>query len=617
MSGIRDSLGRVGFDLLSHALTECQDSRATGRLRVSGRPGGAFHLRDGLVVAVESPGAPGPEARLLRTGRVSGDQWAELLRENEGPRWPQAGLIAHGYAGAAQLRVVCVMATQDAAFAVVAGRVDGCAPLDAGEPLAPVAVGEQPARLLQDATRKLAAVAALPCPVRPERERPVPTPAADGAEAGLPGLQRELLAHADGRRTARDIAFATGLGVYTVTVAMARMLGDGLLELAGDSGAVAPISIPVTGPIAARTPPATGTPGHRPPPEETPGRTYAERSGADEPADEGGTRAGPADAEPGGAESGAAESGGAESGGSGPSDAGPSVGGPAEGGTAEAEPPGTERPAAGRGGEDPADADRSDADRPDAGSTGAGSAGAERSEAGSGGGEPVDAGRSQEGSTPPEAADAESPEAGGTRPESVDAGRSQEGSTPPEAADAESPEAGGTRPESVDAGRSQEGSTLPELVDAGRSEDGSTPPVSPGPAEPEQADTGRAGADPADAEWPYARWADAGWPEIRWPESEWPESGGAPADQAGPGQPGTAAPGPEEPAGSEPSAGVEHTAGEPGSPGGPPSPHAPSLPRRKPGASGITETLAPETAGGSWKGFFRLRNRIWTPDSGT
>ncbi|PBC61580.1 hypothetical protein BKI49_23620, partial [Streptomyces sp. Tue6028] len=374
MSGIRDSLGRVGFDLLSHALTEYQDSRATGRLRVSGRPGGAFHLRDGLVVAVESPGAPGPEARLLRTGRVSGEQWAELLRENEGTRWPQAGLIAHGYAGAAQLRVVCVMATQDATFAVVAGRVDGCAPLDAAEPLAPVAVGEPPGRLLQEATRKLAAVAALPCPVRPERERPVPTAAADGADALLPELQRELLAHADGRRTARDIAFATGLGVYTVTVAMARMLGDGMLELAGDSGAVAPISIPVTGPIAARTPPATGTPGHRPPPEETPGRTYTERTGADEPADAGGTHAEPSDAEPGGE-----ESGGADPDDAGPLDGGPAEGGSAEGGTTEAERAGTARPEAVRGGADPADADRSDA-----GSTGAGS---------------VDTGRSQEGST--------------------------------------------------------------------------------------------------------------------------------------------------------------------------------------------------------------------------
>ncbi|MEU1198450.1 hypothetical protein ABZ446_19715 [Streptomyces sp. NPDC005813] len=560
MSGIRDSLGRVGFDLLSHALTECQDSRATGRLRVSGRPGGAFHLRDGLVVAVESPGAPGPEARLLRTGRVSGEQWAELLRENEGTRWPQAGLIAHGYAGAAQLRVVCVMATQDAAFAVVAGRVDGCAPLDTAEPLAPIAVGDPPGRLLQEATRKLAAVAALPCPVRPERERPVPTTAADGVDALLPELQRELLAHSDGRRTARDIAFATGLGVYTVTVAMARMLGDGLLELAGDSGAVAPISIPVTGPIAARTPPATGTPGHRPPQEETPGRTYAERTGADEPADADGTRAEPADVAPGGDESGGAD----------PGDAGPLDGGPAEGGSAEAEPAGAERPEAGRGGEDPADADRSDA-----ASTGAGPVGV---------------------------------------------GRSQEGDTLPEPVDAERTEADGTLSEPVDAERSQEGSTLPEPVGAERSAGGSTPPASPEPAESaesEQADAGSTEAEPADAEWPYARWADAGWPEIRWPETGWPESGDTAAEQDAPGQPGCAAPGPEEPAGSEPSAGAEHTAGEPGSPGGPPSPHAPSLPRRKPGASGITETLAPETAGGSWKGFFRLRNRIWTPDSGT
>jgi hypothetical protein len=34
----------------------------------------------------------------------------------------------------------------------------------------------------------------------------------------------------------------------------------------------------------------------------------------------------------------------------------------------------------------------------------------------------------------------------------------------------------------------------------------------------------------------------------------------------------------------------------------------PALPRREPGASGITETLAPEKRGTSWKGFFRMRN---------
>lgn len=261
MSGIRDSLGRVGYDLLSRALSECQGTRSTGKLRVSGKPGGVFHLRDGCVVAVESPGAPGPEARLLRSGRISGEQWAELLREAGGTRWPEAGLIAHGYAGAAQLRVVCMMAMQDAAFAVVAGDVEACDPLDAAfEPYAPVALGEAPGRLLQDAARKLAAVAALPQPVRPDRERPVRAAVPDELCDRLPPPQRELLAHADGRRTARDIAFATGLGAYTVTVGMARMLGEGLLELPEEPDSAAPVTVrtPPTGALRQR--PSTAPP---------------------------------------------------------------------------------------------------------------------------------------------------------------------------------------------------------------------------------------------------------------------------------------------------------------------------------------------------------------------
>jgi hypothetical protein len=91
---------------------------------VSGSPGGTVHLRGGLVVAVESPGAPGPKALLLRSGRIGGEEWAALVRESGGARRPAAGLVAHGCTGAAQLRVVCTMALKDAAFAVVAGSVD-------------------------------------------------------------------------------------------------------------------------------------------------------------------------------------------------------------------------------------------------------------------------------------------------------------------------------------------------------------------------------------------------------------------------------------------------------------------------------------------------------------
>ncbi|MFJ9423722.1 MarR family transcriptional regulator [Streptomyces sp. NPDC101249] len=275
-----------GYDLLARSLDACGRDGATGGLRVSGAPGGVLHLRDGLVVAAESPGAPGPEALLLRSGRVDGEQWAALLREAGGARWPAAGLIAHGYAGAAELRVVCLMALQDAAFAITAGRVDGCERADGCEPpSARVEPGETPARLLRDADRKRAAVAALPHPVHPDRERPRP---AAHPPRPLTDLQRELLAHADGRRTARDLAFRTGRGVYTVTVEIARMLADGLLECPAAPATIVVHAPP--GPIRHRTPPprpaavppaplglprrspgASGITGSLPPPRQPPG----------------------------------------------------------------------------------------------------------------------------------------------------------------------------------------------------------------------------------------------------------------------------------------------------------------------------------------------------------
>lgn len=268
MSEERDSLGRAGYSRLAHALIACGREGFTGELRVPGSPGGAFHLRAGLVIAAESPGAPGPEALLLRSDRIDGGQWSALVRESGGARWPAAALIAHGYAGAAQLRVVCVMALQDAAFAIVAGRVDGCESVLGTEPHAPVTVGEPPGRLLQEANRKLAAVAALPHPVRPDRERPLP-----GVPASHPltPLQQELLGHADGRRTSRDLAFRTGRGVYTVTVEVARMLSEGLLVSAGPSSAI-PVRMPREAPAVRHREPPPPPPPPIPVPTELPRR---------------------------------------------------------------------------------------------------------------------------------------------------------------------------------------------------------------------------------------------------------------------------------------------------------------------------------------------------------
>ncbi|WP_338700038.1 hypothetical protein V2W30_25350 [Streptomyces sp. Q6] len=126
MAGMRwdgwGPLGQAGCDLLAQTLIACGHEEFTGRVRVAGSPGGTLHLRSGLVVAVESPGAPGPETLLLRSGRVSDEQWTALVREADGSPWPAAGLVAHGYVGAAQLRVICLLAMRDAAFGIIAGR---------------------------------------------------------------------------------------------------------------------------------------------------------------------------------------------------------------------------------------------------------------------------------------------------------------------------------------------------------------------------------------------------------------------------------------------------------------------------------------------------------------
>lgn len=367
---------------------------------------------------------------MLRTGRIGGEQWAELLREGEGKRWPETELVAHGYAGAAQLRVVCMMALQDAAFAVVAGRVDDCERLTVSQPFAPVAVGEAPGRLLQEAARKLAAVAALPYPVRPDRERPAPIPGSDLRCLRLSAAQRELLAHADGRRTARDIAFATGRAVYTVTVGMARLIGEGLLESTDGTGPSAPITVHL---------PPTGALQRRPP-------------AAPRPADRG---TGPA-----------------------------------------GEPPGAD--------------------------------GAE--------------GRSLS---------------------KREAEERQEIAEPREPAEPkEVPEESVIRPVG------QTPRLAPEVILALASAVG-------------------AGVGAATAAAGAAKGADA--TLTRRSEAEAPAT-----------------------ARSEAPAIARSDA-----PATSPRPTPSELPRRKPGASGITETLAPEKAGASWKGFFRLRNRIWTPDSGT
>jgi hypothetical protein len=194
-----------------------------------GNAGGVFHLRDGAVVAVDSAGSPGVEVLLLSSGRVSAEDWNAALVESVGTGSLEAALVARGHLGPDEIQAVAMAAVQDGAFAVAAGDVERCVVEDdADEPLLPSAEGVAPEVLLSDTADRLDVVASLPVSLSPYLDRVV---AARGAEPST-AERREIIALATGRRSARDMAFATGRSLHSVTVEISRMLGEELLEIA-------------------------------------------------------------------------------------------------------------------------------------------------------------------------------------------------------------------------------------------------------------------------------------------------------------------------------------------------------------------------------------------------
>ncbi|RAG82089.1 MarR family transcriptional regulator, partial [Streptacidiphilus pinicola] len=99
---------------------------ATGTLQVTGDPGGWLRLDGGRATGAESPGSPGAEALLLRSGRVLESAWVAAYQAGAPHGRLAVELVRRGLVGAAELEAVCLMALFDAAFAIAAGTVEGC-----------------------------------------------------------------------------------------------------------------------------------------------------------------------------------------------------------------------------------------------------------------------------------------------------------------------------------------------------------------------------------------------------------------------------------------------------------------------------------------------------------
>ncbi|AZS83169.1 hypothetical protein AB0465_31645 [Streptomyces griseoviridis] len=250
-------------------LADLRSRKQSRTVRLTGSPGGTLHLRDGLVVAMETPAAPNVESLLLRSGRITEEAWSAVCAADTTHGRLAEELVAQELVGAGELEIISLSALFDAAFALSLSRPEGW---EVTEPV-PVLyrnAGITPERLVTEISRRTGLLAGGPGSVaefartRMQLAAPAQLPGAVGA---LPARHQDVLANTDGRRTPRDIAFALGRGLFAVMLDLRRLLALGLVQ------PTAPLT-PQRPSTATRTPsaPVPAPPAAVPLPRRLPGR---------------------------------------------------------------------------------------------------------------------------------------------------------------------------------------------------------------------------------------------------------------------------------------------------------------------------------------------------------
>ncbi|MFJ2867831.1 transcriptional regulator [Kitasatospora sp. NPDC087314] len=203
--------------------------RATGALR---GPLGSLYLVDGRVAHADSPRAPGLADLLTGCGRITPEDWAELLRVH-GPRARVAeALVERRLLTRGELELGHLGTLFDAAFFVLADRAGGLWRFEpeARHWLGPVRAvdAERLRREVGRRGRLLERIWPWPqldtAPVRPA------APSAPPSHRTAGRRRRELLDHADGRRTPADLARLLGRSGFGVTADIRRLAAAGLLD---------------------------------------------------------------------------------------------------------------------------------------------------------------------------------------------------------------------------------------------------------------------------------------------------------------------------------------------------------------------------------------------------
>ncbi|MFD7447695.1 hypothetical protein [Kitasatospora sp. NPDC059827] len=221
--------------------------RATGALH---GPLGILWLVDGQVAAAESPRAPGLADLLTGCGRLTPEEWANLLHRHGPQGRVGEALVDRQLLTRGELELGHLGTLFDAAYFVLADRAGGTWRFESEArhwlgtvtPVDPARLGREVERRHQLLDRIWPWPQLDTAPVRPVEHSRRPSHRPPGRR------RRELLDHADGRRTPADLARLLGRSGFGVTADIRRLAAAGLLDTPRHAAPAAAPSRPAAAP---------------------------------------------------------------------------------------------------------------------------------------------------------------------------------------------------------------------------------------------------------------------------------------------------------------------------------------------------------------------------------
>jgi hypothetical protein len=221
------------------ALQQAASAHGVGAMRVSGEPGGVIYLSGGEVSYIDTPAAPGLDVLVVRSGRVTDQGWRSAFAAGHVTAEVGQALVAHSLLGRRELEVFTLSAMFDAAMCVLP-MISGSYRFLPGTrhwlgSIRPVGVD----MLMREVARRQAMLDRLNGPALPPTATVIPVRRLRGGRVTITAQQWEIVTHANGHRSIRDLAWTLGRGVFAVTMEIHRLIARGMVEVTGAASATA------------------------------------------------------------------------------------------------------------------------------------------------------------------------------------------------------------------------------------------------------------------------------------------------------------------------------------------------------------------------------------------